>query len=115
MRKLLRSLDKIVEASTGLKQLYKSELQTGDMVLIFTCNSLYYLHVLENDHFLVSGGWFDRKFLSPAKTTVMGCTWGGSAIKMDIVAACGLRLEFGNKVVTSPIQKIVLIKNRQLN
>jgi hypothetical protein len=115
MRKHIRSFDKIVERAANLKQVYKADLQPGDVVLIFTSNSLYYLNVLENSHYLVSGGWFDRKFLSPMKTTVAGCTWGGSAIKVDIVAACGLCLEFGNRVITSPIEKIALIKNWQLN
>jgi hypothetical protein len=115
MRKFIRSLDKITETSTALKQIYKRDLQPGDVVLIFTRNSLYNLNVLENSRYLVSGGWFDRKLLSPLKTTIVGCTWGGSAIKVDIVAACGLRLEFGNRVITSPIEKILLIKNWQLN
>ena len=36
--------------------------------------------------------------------------WGGSAIKHDIVAACGLFLEFGNWVITTRIQKIRVIR-----
>jgi hypothetical protein len=44
------------------------------------------------------------------KTTITGCTLGGSVIKLDIVAACGLRLEFGNRVVTTPIQKVYVIR-----
>ena len=31
-------------------------------------------------------------------------------IKLDIVASCGLHLEFGNRVVTSPIQKVSVIR-----
>jgi hypothetical protein len=61
---------------------------------------------MEGGLYLVSGGWFDRKGFSPMKVTIRGCTWGGSAIKLDIVAACGLRLEFGNRVITSPIRKV---------
>ena len=39
-----------------------------------------------------------------------GCTWGGTAIKRDLVAARGLRLEFGNRVVTSPIREVRVIR-----
>ncbi|MDA2938136.1 hypothetical protein MYX75_07740, partial [Acidobacteria bacterium AH-259-A15] len=72
--------------------------------------STYSIHVLEDGFYSVSGGWFDRKGLSPLRTTITGCTWGGSAIKIDIVAACGLHLEFGNQVVTSTIRKVCLIR-----
>jgi hypothetical protein len=105
------SLDKIVEEASHLKQVYKSELQPGDTLLINTRNSCYYLRVLADGYYQVSGGWFDRQQLSPLITTIAGCSWGGSIIKADIVAACGLCLEFGNRVITSAIQKITIIKN----
>jgi hypothetical protein len=57
----------------------------------------------------VSGGWFDKKGLSPMTTGIAGCTWRGTAIKVDIVAACGLSLEFGNRLITSTIQKVILL------
>jgi hypothetical protein len=57
----------------------------------------------------VSGGWFDRKHMSPLKLGINGCTWGGSAIKVDVVAACGLHLEFGNRVLTSRIERLRVI------
>jgi len=103
------SLDAIITQSEHLKQVRKAELHFGDWVIVVTLNSVYSLRVLEDDFFLVSGGWFDRKGMAPLKTTVAGCTWGGSIIKADIVAACGLSLEFGNRVVTSAIQKIYVI------
>ena len=109
------SLDSIVESASRLKQVYKKDLQFGDVVLVFTKNSCYSLRVLDDKHYLVSGGWFDQKFLSPMKVTINGCTWGGSAIKMDIVAACGLSLEFGNRVITSSIEKIIILKHGSLN
>ncbi len=98
-----------------LKQVYKSDLQAGDTLLINTHNSCYSVKVLDNGYYLVSGGWFDLHQLSPLETTIAGCTWGGSIIKADIVAACGLCLEFGNRVITSAIQKIVVIKNTAMN
>jgi hypothetical protein len=36
-------------------------------------------------------------------------------IKVDVVAACGLCLEFGNHVVTSPVQKIFFYPKGTLN
>jgi len=109
MLKYGQSLEKIVNSADDLKQVYKNELRFGDLVLITTLNSVYTVQVLQDGYYLVSGGWFDRKGVSPMKTTINGCTWGGSIIKVDIMAACGLCVEFGNRVVTSPIQKVCVI------
>jgi hypothetical protein len=111
MIKYGQSLEKILASTDHLKQVYKDELCFGDLVLITTLNSVYTVQVLQDGYYLVSGGWFDKKGLSPMKTTIAGCTWGGSIIKVDIMAACGLCVEFGNRVVTSPIQKVCVIPN----
>jgi hypothetical protein len=103
-------LDKIVENSMQLNHVRKCDLQFGDMVLITTRNSLYSVYVVDSEHYIVSGGWFDRKGLSPVKESIAGCTWGGNIIKVDTLAACGLRLEFGNRVLTTTIQKIAVIR-----
>ena len=105
-----QSLEKIVAGTSRLKQVRKTNVYPGDLLLITTRNSVYSIRVLENGLYLVSGGWFDRNGLSPAKTTITGCTWGGSIIKLDIIAACGLCLEFGNRVVTTPIKKVQIIR-----
>ncbi len=109
MSRLGFSLQKIVNNSVNLKLVRKSGLHFGDLVVVNTQNSVYSLRVLSDGSFSVCGGWFDKKGLSPVKTTIRGCTWGGSIIKMDIVAACGLCLEFGNRVVTSPIRSLSVI------
>jgi len=103
-------LKKIIGGSIHLNQVHKEDLQFGDMVFITTRNSVYSVYVLDNDFYLIYGGWFDRKGLSPIKTTITGCIWGGSIIKEDTVATCGLRLEFGNRIVTTPIQKICVLR-----
>ena len=103
-------LDKIVESSMQLKLVRKEDLQFGDMVLITTRNSLYSVYVLDAEHYIVSGAWFDRKGLSPVKASIAGCTWGGNIIKVDTLAACGLRLEFGNRVLTTTIQKVAVVR-----
>lgn len=105
------SLDAIIAQSEKLKQVRKADLHFGDWLIVVTLNSVYSMRVIENGYYLVSGGWFDKNGLSPLKTTIAGCTWGGSIIKVDIAAACGLCLEFGNRVVTSVIQKIVVVPN----
>ena len=105
----------LVHRSEQLSQVYKAHLQSGDLVLVKTCNSVYTIRVVSEKSYIVSGGWFDRKGLSPVKMTINGCTWGGSIIKMDIVAACGLRLEFGNRLITSTIQKIFVVPRASQN
>ena len=101
-------LSTIVQSTDHILEIPKSSLEPGDMVLVKTINSLYTVRVLHGGFCSVSGGWFDRKGLSPATTRIAVCTWGGSAIKIDVAAACGLRLEFVNRLVTSTIEKIVL-------
>lgn len=108
-------LETILSYADQLQQIPKASLNWGDVVLVATQNSIYRIRKMESNLYEVSGGWFDRKGVSPAILTVRGCTWGGSIIKVDIVAACGLCLEFGNRLITSPIQKIVVIKFRNMN
>ena len=107
---LAPSLERIVAETVQPEQICKNDLQFGDLVLITTRNSLYSVHVLDTSAYLVSGGWFDRKQVSPVRTAIRGCTLGGSTIKLDTLAACGLRLEFSNRVVTTPIQKVCVIR-----
>ena len=76
-----------------------------------TENSVYDIAVLEDSTYSISGGWFDRQGVSPVRISIAGCTWGGTVIKNDIVAACGLHLEFGNRVVTSRIREVHVIRD----
>lgn len=105
-QKLERTINKII----FLDALRKEELMFGDLILISTLNSTYSVYVLDDDYYLVLGGWFDRNGLSPIKIRITGCTWGGNIIKIDIVAACGLHMEFSNGLVTSKIQKVTVFK-----
>ncbi len=103
------SLSKIVDSLDSLKQVKKNGVQSGDTVIVITLNSTYTIRVLGNSSYMVSGGWFDKRDVSPQRITITGCTWGGTSVKRDIIAAEGLRLEFGNKVVTSPIRKMIVV------
>jgi hypothetical protein len=105
------SLNLIIEDAANLQEVRKSEVRLGDLVLITTRNSVYSIYVLGSNVYLVSGGWFDRKQQSPARVSIRGCTWGGRVIKTDSLAACGLRLEFSNRVVTTAIQEIQLLRD----
>ena len=108
-----RTLGAVVDHIERLKMVRKADLELGDQILVTTRNSTYSIHVLQNDLYSVSGGWFDQQGLSPSKVEINGCTWGGRAIKWDIVAACGLHLEFSNQVVTSRIMRFQVIRCRK--
>ncbi len=115
MRNVGPDLAMLIERSRQLKGVQRTDLHAGDVVLVSTRNSVYAIRVLDQASYLVSGGWFDRKGLSPMRTTIAGCTWGGSAIKEDLIAARGMGLEFGNRVVTSPIRKVWVFRYGALN
>ncbi len=100
------TLENIISNVDNLHQVKKADLHPGDEVQLQTSNSMYLIKVDENGDYIVSGGWLDKMAIAPAKLSINGCTWGGSVIKTDIVAACGLYLEFSNRLVTSKIKKI---------
>jgi len=110
MPHIAHTLENAVEEARSLEQVRKTDLRGGDCVLVATRNSLYRIWVLEDGSYWVWGGWFDRTG-SPGRVAINGCTWGGTAIKRDIVAACGLRLEFGNSVLTTRIRHIRVIRS----
>lgn len=101
-----RTLGAIVDHSQQLDTVHKCDLRHGDLVVVSTRNSTYSICFVGQDLYTVSGGWFDRQSGAPLTVAVNGCTWGGSAIKSDILAAPGLFLEFGNRVRTTRIQKV---------
>ena len=109
MEKFGYKLETLVRHAERIPQIRKSDLSSGDRVIVKTQNSIYSIRIMNDGACVVSGGWFDRKGLSPMRTRISGCTWGGSTIKVDIVAACGLRMEFGNRLVTTAIQKIFIL------
>jgi hypothetical protein len=109
------SLQALVDRADTEKEVRKTDLQVGDYVFVVTCNSLYTIKVEGERAYRVSGGWFDRQGLPPVTTSIAGCTWGGSSIKVNALACCGLRLEFGNRLITSPIQKIVVVRRQNLS
>jgi len=108
-------LGRVVETSAELCQVERADLKAGDWVLVKTVNSVYRIRVVGAEWYEASGGWFDRQGRSPMIVRIAGCSWGGSIIKTGIVAACGLFLEFGNRLVTTPIQKIIVLRSFSAN
>jgi hypothetical protein len=108
-------LNNLSDISETLLQVYKNKLEEGDQIYLKTLNSLYIIKVVENGEFLVSGGWFDMQKLSPHKINIRGCTWGGTAIKTDIIAAPGLCIEFSNNLITSKVNKVFYFSNKLNN
>ena len=115
MYKFGYNLEKIVHRMDEVKLVPKSSLKPGDIVYIKTLNSTYTIRKTEHELYEVSGGWFDRQGISPAIMSIRGCTWGGSVINIGIVAACGLYIEFGNNLITSPIRQIIILRSNQRN
>jgi hypothetical protein len=103
------TLDDRVQQLPFLEAVEKRELAAGDWVFVTTKNSVYAICVLGGGQYSVSGGWFDRVGNSPQRVGINGCTWGGSLIKEDIVAARGLFLEFANRVLTTRIQDVRVV------
>jgi hypothetical protein len=107
----VRTVSAEVEQAGRCQSVRKADLRRGDRLLVATENSVYSIEPLEGSSYRICGGWFDRQGLSPVQTSIAGCTWGGSVIKNDIAAACGLHLEFGNRVITSRIRGVHVIRD----
>jgi len=109
-------LASLIEHTAECPGVRRADLQAGDLVLVITRNSIYSVRVLDDPSaYLVSGGWFARRGLAPLKTSITGCTWGGCMVRVDLVAACGMHLEFGNRIVTSTILKVCVFRHGLLN
>jgi hypothetical protein len=93
-----RTLGAIVDHSQQIDTVRKRDLRPGDWIMVLTKNSTYSICLVDEDLYAVSGGWFDRQSEAPLTVSVNGCTWGGSAIKSDLLAAPGLFLEFEQAV-----------------
>jgi hypothetical protein len=105
-----RVLAGLCELSAQLPAVAKSELHDGDFVVVTTQNSLYAIHVNGDGTYSVAGGWFDRNDADGCRVGINGCTFGGRAIKTDIVAAPGLSIEFDNGVTTTRVSEARLLR-----
>lgn len=96
-------LDDLARAADRLEGVRRDELGPGDRLLVATRNSVYSLERLPDGAFRVAGGFFLRTQGGPVRLAVSGCTVGGRALFVDLVAAPGLFLEFGDGTRTTRI------------
>ena len=115
MMMLTVTLGEITRTSHLFPQVKKEEITPGDLIIIHTVKSEYRLKALGNGLFQASGGWFDKKGFAPMRIGVAGATWGGSAIMPCVLAACGMRVEFRNRLITSPVKSITVFPGKLLN
>ena len=108
-------LGDFVRAAEQMTLVNRKDLDFGDTVIVRTLNSMYLIQVWGNDLYGVTGGWFDRHEYSMKKIKIVGCTWGGSAVKQDVIAGRGLCLEFGGGLRTSLIVDVSILKPISLN
>jgi len=109
------TLNGMVRASHLFPQVRKNEVSPGDWVIIRTVMSVYTLRALSDGLYEARGGWFDQNGYAPMTIGVTGATWGGSAIMPQVLAACGMRVEFRNRLITSPVRSIVVWPGRAGN
>jgi hypothetical protein len=107
----LTALAGFAYATEGVR---KDEVRPGDRVLVSTRNSTYSIRMLSPDRYEVSGGWFALHGHGSMVLGINGCTFGGHAIHSGLLAARGLFLEFANRVVTTRIHRVDLIRREEL-
>ena len=107
------SLDAMAASATAVSGIRATDLQTGDCLIIQTRNSTYVLRANDDGTFDATGGWFSRHEDGAMRLRVAGCTWGGSVLLTCMVAAPGMFLEFANKVRTTRICEVRLLRPSQ--
>jgi hypothetical protein len=107
----LSNLARCAHETDGVR---KDELRPGDRVLVTTRNSTYSIRMISLDCYEVSGGWFALHGNGSMVLGINGCTFGGHAIHSGLLAARGLFLEFANRVVTTRIHRVDLIRREAL-
>jgi hypothetical protein len=109
------SLSALTEHSAQASGVRRGEMRPGDVIVLYTSNSEYRARQLSDGRFAVTGGWFDKHYTSEFITSISGCTWGGKCINREFVGSCGMRVEFGNRVITSVLQRVVRIPASMMN
>lgn len=104
------SLNAVLDRLPHFRRLQRTDLCFADRIVVFTQNSRYDLIVVGDGEYMITGGWFDDEKLSPHRVRINGCTWGGSMIWRDTVAAPGMCIEFDNRVITSPVRRVLICR-----
>ncbi len=109
------SLSNLTDHASQATGVRRGDLNPGDVLMLYTLNSVYSARFLGDGTFAVTGGWFSQNHSDEVNTRIAGCTWGGKCIQQDLVASPGMRVEFGNRVLTSVVQRVVRIPGALLN
>jgi len=104
------ALEQLATAGAAVEGVREADLQLGDWVIVETRNSTYTLRANGDGTFEATGGWFLRDPSSGARVRIAGCTWGGSALLTRMIAAPGMFLEFTNKVRTTRIRQVRVLR-----
>ena len=107
---IVRSIRQLAEAAREQNGVRPADVQPGDWVIVRTKNSTYTLSAIGDGSFVVSGGWFAAEATDGRQIRVRGCTWGGSALLLGMVAAPGMCIEFENGVRTTRAREVRLIR-----
>ena len=108
-----RTIDRLAAVAPELDGVRASDVRPGDWVVVRTKNSTYTLSAYGDGTFAVTGGWFVAEHQEPARVRVVGCTWGGSAILLRMVAAPGMCTEFDNGVRTTRAREVRVLRGDQ--
>jgi hypothetical protein len=109
------TLSSFGDLSARVGAVRRQEVSPGDSIIVRTQNSVYALRLGEDGAFSVSGGWFRRKGRENIRMTITGCSLGGNMIRIDTLVACGFSIEFGNRLVTSPVRSFFVLRNGGVN
>ncbi|HUF47888.1 MAG TPA: hypothetical protein VMM93_08730 [Vicinamibacterales bacterium] len=110
-RRVGRTLGRLASVAPDIEGLWKRDARAGDWVLVETRNSTYTLVVQADLSVVVTGGWFAAAPLDEGRVQVSGCTWGGSAILVGMMAAPGMCVEFSNGVRTTRVRTVRVIRD----
>ncbi len=105
-----RTISQLAEAAHKQDGVRPADVHPGDWVIVRTKNSTYTLSAIGDGSFVVSGGWFAAERTEGQAIRVRGCTWGGSALLQQMVAAPGMCIEFENGVRTTRAREVRLIR-----
>ena len=104
------SLETMAATASEVSGVRAADLQPGDCVVVLTRNSTYLLRANDDGTFDATGGWFSRCDAGGMRLRIAGCTWGGSVLLTRMVAAPGMFLEFANRVRTTRIREVRLLR-----
>lgn len=96
-----------IGAEIDIQQVRREQLKPNDKLFVKTINSEYKIEVIDHARFSISGGWFDKRGISPFYGSIEGVTWGWGDLISDIVVQTGMRIKFKDGPTTSHVKSII--------